>query len=167
MKKIFLALALTFLIPGMLHAQTGVVVRQAGAGTGLQAEFTIGPDNGFAGVAPFFTTRNILLAQTAAIAQGTILNVTTTAMYHVEANISCTVASAAATVTMTVNWTDSSGTAQSTSQTATCTTLGSASWASIIINPEVKTGFPIARTVTIVGTPTYNFRMTIAQTTQT
>jgi len=77
-------------------------------------------------------------------------------MYRFSGAVACTTSSAAATATLNLKYTDVSNTAQTVSVTATCTTLGAASVASMVQAIRVKSGASITYGVTIANTPTYD-----------
>lgn len=106
-------------------------------------------------------------SQTAAISTTTLLtSVANDALYRVSGDVDCHSSSAAATVSVTIGWTDTSNTAQTqTTSTAVCTTLGSSSFQSFTFNIQSKASTTITYATTIVNTPTYDLRVTGEQLT--
>ena len=102
--------------------------------------------------------------KTSVISSTTLLASTpVTGLYRISAVLSCDSSSSAATVSLTVNWTDPSSTAQSvTSGAATCTTLGSSSYASLSQPMNVKGGTAITFLTAIANTPTYSLYAELA-----
>lgn len=85
-------------------------------------------------------------------------------LFSANAAVGCTTTSASATVLVTILYTDVSNTPQTpASSTATCTTLGSASVASVNPTFMAKAGTVIQYSTTIANTPTYDVRVAINQ----
>lgn len=107
------------------------------------------------------------VGQTSAISPSTLFTSgSSTALYQAHASIACTTTSAAATASVTILYTDTSGTAQSvTSAVAACTALGAASVNSLTLPFTAKNASAIQFSTAIVGTPTYDVRVTILQLT--
>ena len=105
------------------------------------------------------------LAQTSAISATNVVDSAAAVQYSVHASLRCTTTSAAATVNITIRWTDAAGggTAQSITlgSAVTCTTIGSASIGALqtLIAPKVATA--ITYETAIVNTPTYDVRVAI------
>ena len=100
---------------------------------------------------------NDLLAQVALVADTTMFTVGgTTSDFRFSGGTACTTSSAAATATLNLKYTDTSGTAQTVSVTSTCTTLGSASVSQITQSFRAKNATAITFGVTIANTPTYD-----------
>ncbi len=100
----------------------------------------------------------MLTSQTAAITTTTLASVTADSTYRVTATLDCDSTSAAATVNITIGWTDPSNTAQSQAlgTNVVCTTLGSASVGNLTVAFRAKSGTNITYATTIVNTPTYD-----------
>jgi hypothetical protein len=105
------------------------------------------------------------VAQTAAISATTLFATgSATTMYRASASIECTTTSAAATVLVSIIYTDDSSTVQTiSSSTAVCTTLGSASNNTLTVPFRAKTGTNIQYSTTIVNTPTYDVSVSLEQ----
>jgi hypothetical protein len=105
------------------------------------------------------------VAQTSAI--GTTTLVTTgasTADYLIVATLYCTTASAAATATITIGYTDTSNTAQTIiPSAAACTALGASSFALISSPFTAKNATNITYAVAIANTPTFDVRISLYQ----
>jgi hypothetical protein len=87
-----------------------------------------------------------------------------TTMYRASASIECTSTSAAATVLVSIIYTDTSNTVQTiASSTAVCTTLGSASNNSLNLSFRAKNATNIQYSTTIVNTPTYDVSVSLEQ----
>jgi len=101
---------------------------------------------------------NTIAGRTTAITDTTMVTVGGTSLaYRFTGQLDCTTSSAAATATLNLKWTDTSTTAQTLSATATCTTLGAASFADLLHFIRAKTGTAITIGVTIVNTPTFDY----------
>lgn len=101
---------------------------------------------------------NTIAGRTSAITDTTMATVGGTSLaYRFTGQLDCTTSSAAATATLNLKWTDTSSTAQTLTAVATCTTLGSASFADLIHFIRAKTATTITIGVTIANTPTYDF----------
>ncbi len=84
------------------------------------------------------------------------------AAYRVMAALSCDTSTSTATVSLTVNWTDPSGTAQSqTSSNAACTTLGSASYQSMEFNLNAEASSAVKFYTTVANSPTYSLHLAL------
>lgn len=111
----------------------------------------------------------LVTGRTTAIAATTIYNtgVVTPAgdsTIRVSLNITCTVQTAASTVTPSFTWTDTSGTAQSVSLTAAnCATLGGASWIERTAVVRIRGNTNVQGAVAISGTPTYDVSLLVEQ----
>lgn len=103
--------------------------------------------------------------QTMAISAATIFATgTNDTLYHGSADLDCTTTSAAAVVTVSLKFTDTSNTVQTiASGNAACTALGSASIASFDLTFQAKGGTNIQYLTTITNTPTYNVRVAVTQ----
>jgi hypothetical protein len=105
------------------------------------------------------------VSQTAAIAATTV--VTTGAadtLYLAQLSVNCRSASASATVTGNIIWTDVSGTVLTApSTTATCTTLGLAAQGGFTASIQAKAGTNIQFSTSIANTPTYDVRVAVSQ----
>jgi hypothetical protein len=93
---------------------------------------------------------------------------TANAMYAVDISVACVSSASAATATITIGYTDPSGTTHTIAPAAaaTCTTLGSASIASV--NHQVfraESGTAITYAATTANTPTYQASVTLYQET--
>lgn len=93
---------------------------------------------------------------------------TANAMYAVDISVACVSSTSAATATITIGYTDPSGTTHTIAPAAaaTCTTLGSASIASV--NHQVfraESGTAITYAATTANTPTYQASVTLYQET--
>ncbi len=96
----------------------------------------------------------------------TLITTPATAVYQIRGAINCDSAKAAATVTLSFSYTDTLSTAQTIpAVTATCTTLGSASIASINQVVQAETGTLITVTTTVSGGPTYDVSASLDQIT--
>lgn len=97
-------------------------------------------------------------SQTSAITTTTLSNTTQDGFYRVSAALDCDSSSAAATVNVTIGWTDPSNTAQSATlgSAVVCTTLGSASVGNLTVAFRAKSGTAITYATSIVNTPTYD-----------
>jgi hypothetical protein len=104
-----------------------------------------------------------LTAQTSAIPDTSMITVgASSAPYIFNGTIACTTSSAAATATLNLKYTDVSGTSQTVSATATCTSLGAASVAQISQTIYAKNATNITYGVTIANTPTYDVSVSLA-----
>ena len=106
-----------------------------------------------------------LAAQVAAIGAKTLFTVGAgTALFRVHLSVECTTTSAAATVTPSVIYTDTSGTVQTVTGTnATCTALGAASNTSQDVTFRAKNATNIQYQTTIANTPTYDVSVAVEQ----
>jgi hypothetical protein len=108
----------------------------------------------------------ISLARTTALSATTIYTPGATATFQILADAVCTTSSAAATVTLTVTYTDSSGTAQTIAPSAaSCNALGASSFARINEYIEAKASTNIQVAASIANTPTFNVRASALQIT--
>lgn len=88
----------------------------------------------------------------------------TTTLYRINAAVACTGATAAATAILIIKYTDPSSTVQTlTLATATCTTLGAASLASMIQEVIISSGTNVQYSVTIANAPNYQARVAVYQ----
>lgn len=112
-------------------------------------------------------SKYVARSQTAAISAQNLLSsaVPATSLYQISADVVCDSAVSAATVTMTVTWSDPSTTVQTQAVTAACTTLGTASYAQITQTINARTGTNITVATSIVGSPTYDVAATANQLT--
>ncbi len=119
------------------------------------------------GLAPILGTARQTGKTTAITTTNLIASVTTNAMFHVDASLLCTTTSAAATVNITIGWTDDSNTAQTSTlgSAVACTALGASSFGTLNFNLSAKAGTAITYATSIVNTPTYNVRVTVKQET--
>lgn len=100
------------------------------------------------------------VSQVAAIGATTMLTVPANGAYRFTAPVYCDGSSAAATVTVTLSWTDPSNTSQTlTSTAAACTTLGGSSFVDFSKNIQTKSGTTVGFNTSIVNTPTYDIRV--------
>ena len=87
-----------------------------------------------------------------------------TTLYRINASVNCTSATAAATAVLVIKYTDPGSTVQTiTLATAACTTLGSASVASLDQGMSILTGTNIQYSVTAVNSPSYQARIAVYQ----
>ncbi len=108
------------------------------------------------------------VSQVAAITTTNLIaSVAANAMYRVDATLNCDTTSAAATVNITVSWTDPGSQAQSATlgSAVACTALGASSMGSLTWNFAAKSGTAITYATAIVNTPTYDIRLTLKQAT--
>lgn len=114
-----------------------------------------------------YPTNSVQLSQTAAISPVTLATPSGNAMYRVAAALNCDSSSAAATVNITVSWTDPSSTVQTSSlgSAIDCTTLGAASRGSLSVNFRAKSGAAITYSTAIASTPTYDVSVTLERLT--
>jgi hypothetical protein len=107
-----------------------------------------------------------LVAQTGNLGPTTLFTVGgASSQYLVVATIYCDSTSAAATVALTINYTDQSNTAQAIAPTAAaCTALGAASFAVINTPIAAKNAIAITYSTVIANTPTYSVRIQVYQT---
>ncbi len=102
--------------------------------------------------------RVVKTSQVAAISTTNIAKPQADSTYRVTATLDCDSASAAATVNVTIGWTDPSNTAQTATlgSAVVCTTLGSASIGTLTTAFRVKANTNISYATSIVNTPTYD-----------
>lgn len=108
-------------------------------------------------------------AQTSSLASTAIVaSVASNSMWRISAQINCANTAAAATAAVTITYTDISNTSQSITvgAAAACTTLGSASIAGFVQAFCPKAGTAINYSAAVVGSPTYDLRLTLEQITQ-
>lgn len=104
--------------------------------------------------------------RTTAVTATTLVTTTATSTYLVEVTITCDTSVATATVIGTLRWTDPSSTAQSVViPTATCTTLGAASYGELVQTVRAKTGTTITIEAAIANSPNYDITATAIQRT--
>jgi len=137
-------------------------VQSTNAGAGIYPisvePFCVGPDS--------FQAWNDYIGRTTAITTSVLVNslvfssaTMSTNVFHIGAAFNCRNA-ASASATLTIGWTDSSGTSQSNISTITCTSLGAASFASINLNVAISATSPnIQFAVSISGSPTYDLHI--------
>jgi hypothetical protein len=108
-----------------------------------------------------------LSAQTAGIGTTTLLTTgSATAFYRVTFAANCDATAAAATVSVTVGWTDPSSTAQTnTSTAATCTSLGSGSMTNGLVQFRAKNATAITYSTAIANSPNYDVSVVVEQMT--
>lgn len=101
-------------------------------------------------------------AQTSAITTVTAFTAPANGHYTLTYVVDCQTTVSTATATPTIGWTDPSGTAQGGAQTAaTCTTLGSASFKTVVQPMNVGSGQTVTFSVAIANSPHYNFGIKI------
>lgn len=104
---------------------------------------------------------------TSALGTTTVFTTTVTAQYRISINADCHTAVATATVTLTVAYTDSSGTVISTTPTnALCTVLGTSSHTGALITDIVQTGTNITWAIAVANGAHYDARATVEQLTE-
>jgi hypothetical protein len=116
-------------------------------------------------ISPSYLTANSFVgrSQTGALNQ-TIIASASTAMYEISLASNCKTAVAAAAYTATVNYTDTSNTAQSVSSGAIpCDTLGTASKFNSLTVANVLTGTSIALATTTSGAVSYDVAVAVKQ----
>jgi hypothetical protein len=91
----------------------------------------------------------------------------TNAMYRVDVSVVCTASTSTATATITIAYTDPSSTAQSIApaSAAACTTLGTASVASVSQTFTAKAGTAITYVAATASGPSYQARISLLQET--
>lgn len=105
-----------------------------------------------------------LAAQTMNLGPTTLATAPADSLYVVDASLNCDSTSAAATVLITIAYTDISNTAQTVaSSVATCTALGASSITSLSTPIQVRSGSTISYTTTIANTPTYDLRIGVTK----
>ena len=104
------------------------------------------------------SARVVKTSQVAGISSTVVAQPTANSTYRVVATLSCDSSSAAATVNVTIGWTDPSNTAQTATlgSAVVCTTLGSASVGQLSTAFRAKSGTNITYSTAIVNTPTYD-----------
>lgn len=108
------------------------------------------------------------VAQVAAITTTNLIaSVPANAMYDANFTVNCTTTSAAATVNITVSWTDTGSQAQSSTlgSAVACTALGASSMGNLHYGFAAKAGTAITYATAIVNTPTYDIRGVLKQLT--
>jgi len=116
-------------------------------------------------------TTNTVVASVVQPAKTTLQSTTTlytvgaaTQSFLITGSLYCTTASAAATATLTITYTDPSSTVQTLVPTlATCTTLGSASITTMSNTIRAKNGTAIQYAIAIVSTPTFDASVQVIQ----
>lgn len=104
--------------------------------------------------------------QTSATTAQTLTTTTATSTYQINAVVTCDTTVAAATVTLSVAYTDPSSTAQTvTPSAAACTALGASSSANVTQTIRAKTGTTITVAAAISGSPNYDIAATALQLT--
>ena len=108
---------------------------------------------------------DVQAAKAAAQTAKTVYTVgTVTALFRVHLSVECTTTSAAATVTPSVLYTDTSNTVQTIAgSAATCTALGASSNTSQDVTFRAKTATNIQYQTVIANTPTYDVEVTVEQ----
>lgn len=87
-----------------------------------------------------------------------------TTQYKIDATVYCTQAVATATATLTIGYTDTSGTAQTiTPAAAACTTLGASSFTQITSTIVAQNATNITYAVAIANGPKYDVRVQVYQ----
>jgi hypothetical protein len=87
-----------------------------------------------------------------------------TTLYRINASVACTSSTATATAILIIKFTDPSSTVQTlTASTATCTTLGSASIASMVQEVTISGGTNVQYSVTTATSPSYQARVAVYQ----
>jgi hypothetical protein len=106
-----------------------------------------------------------LISQTTSLGPTTIITTGgVTVQYLITGSVYCDTSSAAATVSLSVSYTDPSSTVQTISGgTATCTTLGASSLATINSVIVAKNATNITYTTVIANSPTYDVRVEVTQ----
>lgn len=120
---------------------------------------------------PTAATPSIVVASVVQAAKTTLQGTTTiytvgaaTQSFLVTGALYCTTASAAATATLTITYTDPSSTVQTLVPTlATCTTLGSASISTMSNTIRAKNGTAIQYAIAIASTPTFDASVQVVQ----
>lgn len=113
-----------------------------------------------------YPSKYVASGQTAATAAQTLVTTTATSTYQVNAVVTCDTTVAAATVTLSVAYTDPSSTAQTvTPSAAACTALGASSSANVTQTIRAKTGTTITVAAAISGSPNYDIAATALQLT--
>lgn len=94
----------------------------------------------------------------------TVATASATTLHRINAAVTCTATGAAATVILTVKYTDPSNTVQTlTLSTATCTALGSLSIASLDQGATISSGTNVQYSVATVNSPSYQARVAVYQ----
>jgi hypothetical protein len=139
----------------VLATSPTLVTPTIGAATATSINGTAIPTNG---ALTNIVYSNTIAGRTTAINDTTMVTVGGTALsYRFTGNVTCTTSSAAATATLNLKWTDTSTTAQTWTGLATCTTLGTASFADILHFIRAKASTTITIGVTIANTPTFDY----------
>jgi hypothetical protein len=135
-------------------------IMPAAANACLTQEFVYNDSGtaGFPATGPAITTPVVATSQVAAISTTTLASITADSTYRVTATLDCDTTSAAATVNVTIGWTDPSNTAQTATlgSAVVCTALGSASVGNLTVAFRAKSGTNITYATAIVNTPTYD-----------
>jgi len=94
----------------------------------------------------------------------TLLVAPVTTLYRINAAVACTGTVSTATAILVIKYTDPSSTVQTiTLATATCTTLGSASVASMVQEVTISGGTNVQYSVTAALSPNYQARVAVYQ----
>lgn len=94
----------------------------------------------------------------------TLLVAPVTTLYRINAAVACTGSTATATAILIIKYTDPSSTVQTlTLATATCTTLGAASVASMVQEVVIASGTNVQYSVTAALSPNYQARVAVYQ----
>lgn len=152
---------------GVCCASKDAGLDRAAAGV---VEINLGPAQGSGGrlkAAGVYPSGSFVASgQTSATTAQTLVTTTATSTYQVNAVVTCDTTVAAATVTLTIAYTDPSSTAQTVvPSAAACTTLGAASSASVTQTIRAKTGTTITAAAAISGSPNYDIAATALQIT--
>ena len=118
-----------------------------------------------AGIASLVVGYDAQIARTSAQTAKTLYTVrASNTLFRADASVACDSSSSAATVLVTILYTDVSGTAQSLATgTANCTTLGSGSVANEVISFMAEEGTVIQYSTTVANRPTYDVRVALTQ----
>lgn len=118
------------------------------------------------GTVAIYPGHYVASGQTSATTAQTLVTTTATSTYQINAVVTCDTTVAAATVTLTIAYTDPSSTAQTvTPSAAVCTTLGASSSANVTQTIRAKTGTTITAAAAISGSPNYDIAATAMQIT--
>jgi hypothetical protein len=119
------------------------------------------------GYAPLFSPHNFVSRErTGATTATTLATTGNPSLWQVSANVTCDTAVSAATVTLSITYTDPSGTTQTITPTAAaCTTLGAASVASVTQSINVAATSNIQVAAAIAGSPVYDIAAVATQLT--
>lgn len=106
-------------------------------------------------------------SKTTAQTTATLFTPDADAQYRIGGSINCDSTSAAATVNITIGWTDPSNQAQTSTlaSAAACTALGASSFGQLLFPFRAKSGTNITYATSIVNTPTYDVSVHLEQVT--